>query len=151
MDPHPAYVPWRQFYINGVTFLINLCLVLALAALTYSFDLVRDQHFTNFACNCERWVFIFSLVALSISFLCGAFAMVCRIREFYFNWHIDKATSNQCGSEPIPPADRAKTKEYQRKIDCYGRLVQISLGFEVVAFTVGIILLFCAICFRYPF
>jgi hypothetical protein len=78
------FVRWQKISIDHLGFCNNLILALAIAALSYSLNLIQDKTFS--AARTAHWylgaVLFIALGALSLSVVLGLLCMLNRLRDF---------------------------------------------------------------------
>ncbi len=129
-----SFQRWQKIAIDQLGYALNLVLTLAIAALGYWFLLLKDKDFVpNSSAKC---IMVLSLVALSLSTICGLACIVNRLWDF-------RGTAQRARDDSSP---QTPTKPY---LDRLGQATWVLFYSQLIVFALGVAFLAIAMLLTY--
>ncbi|OGA53411.1 MAG: hypothetical protein A3F74_05735 [Betaproteobacteria bacterium RIFCSPLOWO2_12_FULL_62_58] len=125
------FVRWQSQSISQLSFSINLLLGLAVAALGFGVALLRDNTFAPG--GIDKWLFIYSVIALACGVLFGVGATVTRLIDF-------RATAGKIREEE-KGGQSGVVSRFEKQARVYGSATWRLFWFLTFSFASGVICL----------
>ena len=119
---------WRDHFIRQFSVAISLLITLGVAALGFSANLLRDEHFRFLLSDERKSMFMWGLVFLSASVGCGVLALFLRVIRTRLTFkEVVKSQNNSS----------AETKSYEHEMGVLAKIILSLLALGGLTFLLG--------------